>query len=90
MSKKAACICLSPADNCAVALEDLKEGRSYPVGSRTILCRQDIERGHKMALVDLAVGDPVIKSGYAIGYVTGPIREGGLVHIPDIASYTEK
>lgn len=89
MSGKAACIRLNPADNCAVALENLKKGQSYPVGSRMVLCGQDIERGHKIALFDLSAGDPVIKCGYAIGRVTGPIREGCLIHISDIISFTE-
>ena len=89
MSEKAACIRLTPADNCAVALENLKKGRSYPVGNRTVICGQDIERGHKMALVDLSAGDFVVKCGYAIGRVICPIREGCLIHVPNIESFTE-
>ena len=90
MSKKAVCIRLSPADNCAVALEDLKKGQICPVGDRTVLCRQDIARGHKIALADLPSGETVIKSGYPIAYAARPIHKGDLIHILNIASFAEK
>lgn len=61
MSGKAACIRLNPADNCAVALENLKKGSSYPAGNRTVPGVQNIERGHKIALADLSAGDSIIR-----------------------------
>ncbi|WP_349360266.1 UxaA family hydrolase [Stappia sp.] len=40
----------------------------------------DIPIGHKVALVDLAEGDTVIKYGEDIGRMTGPAPKGGHVH----------
>jgi (2R)-sulfolactate sulfo-lyase subunit alpha len=44
------------------------------------VCNQDVPIGHKVALRDLAVGDPVIKYGQDIGKVVAPIRRGDHVH----------
>jgi len=43
-------------------------------------CNQDVPIGHKVALRDLAVGEPVIKYGQDIGKVIQPIRRGDHVH----------
>lgn len=44
------------------------------------VCNQDVPIGHKVALRDLAVGDPVIKYGQDIGKVVQPIHRGDHVH----------
>ena len=44
----------------------------------------DIPIGHKVALVDLAVGDSVIKYGVNIGRVVTPIRKGQHVHVHNL------
>lgn len=41
----------------------------------------DIPLGHKIALVDLAVGDQVTKYAGNIGKIIGDVRKGGHVHV---------
>ena len=55
---------INEKDNVAVALEGNKE----------------IPTGHKMALVDIPAGAPVIKYGYTIGYAKEDISAGAWVH----------
>ena len=56
---------INPADNVAVALEDLSKGEV--VEGVTLLV--DVPRGHKIVLSALKAGDNVIKYGYPIGHV---------------------
>lgn len=44
-------------------------------------CAPGIPFGHKVALRDLAEGDPVLKYGVAIGVATRPIAAGDHVHV---------
>lgn len=41
-------------DNVAVALADLAEGTEVSVDNQTVTLRQDVARGHKFALTDIA------------------------------------
>ena len=50
-------------DNVAVALADLAEGTEVSVDNQTVTLRQDVARGHKFALTDIAKGANVIKYG---------------------------
>jgi len=50
----------------------------------TIQTLTDIPIGHKVALVDLAAGDSVIKYGVDIGRVTAAIRRGEHVHVHNL------
>lgn len=58
-------ICINPADNVAVMLDD-----SSPA----------VPRGHKFALSAIAAGAPVIKYGLPIGHATRDIAAGEHVH----------
>jgi len=42
--------------------------------------------GHKMAVVEIAAGDPVIKYGEIIGIATAAIRSGQHVHVHNVRS----
>lgn len=46
--------------------------------------RHDVPIGHKVALVDLKVGDTVIKYGQDIGKVVAPIARGEHVHVHNL------
>ncbi|MEW5785764.1 MAG: altronate dehydratase family protein [Bacillota bacterium] len=64
-------------DNVAVALSSLQDGETLPGG----LClRQAVAPGHKLALRDIAAGEPVIKYGHPIGSVLRLIKAGEHVH----------
>lgn len=67
-------------DNVAVALADLAEGTEVSVDNQTVTVRQDVARGHKFALTDIAKGANVIKYGLPIGYALADIAAGEHVH----------
>ena len=66
---------INPADNVAVALEDLVKGEEV----EGVSLRMDIPRGHKIVLRDLAEGEDVIKYGFPIGHVTRAAAAGTMV-----------
>ena len=67
---------INPADNVAVALQDLPKGEV--VEGVTLLV--DIPRGHKIVLRDLKAGENVIKYGFPIGHVTKDAPKGTMVN----------
>jgi len=77
---------ISDRDNVATALEPLEAGRSIEVGGRSLTVREFIPPGHKVALVDLAAGEAVIKYGSAIGMATAAIAKGSHVHTHNLSS----
>ncbi len=74
---------INPADNVSVALTDIKKDEAVDSvdGLNT---KEDIERGHKIALEDIKEGSPVIKYGNVIGYATKDIVAGTHVHTHNI------
>jgi (2R)-sulfolactate sulfo-lyase subunit alpha len=50
----------------------------------SVLARQDIPIGHKIALRDMNPGDTVFKYGTDIGRVVTPIRSGEHAHVHNI------
>jgi (2R)-sulfolactate sulfo-lyase subunit alpha len=50
----------------------------------SVVSRQDIPIGHKVALRDLAVGDTVLKYGIDMGKVVKPITAGEHAHVHNI------
>lgn len=78
MAKKT--IIINPADNVAVALTDLKKGEVY----EGVTLIEDIVKGHKFALKDIAQGEQVIKYGNPIARATADIAEGSHVHTHNV------
>ena len=66
---------INPADNVAVALQDLPKGEVV----EGVCLLEEVPRGHKIALADLSEGANVIKYGYPIGHVTRPVSAGNKV-----------
>ncbi|TWT83595.1 Altronate dehydratase [Planctomycetes bacterium CA13] len=80
---------INVADNVATALSDLRPGECVLVGDavhESAQVRGDIRSGHKFALVDLKVGDAIIKYGVAIGYASVAIECGIWVHLHNVQS----
>ena len=72
---------INAADNVAVALaDDLHKGDTIDVDGVKVTLQEDIQRGHKVALRDIAEGENVIKYGYPIGHATTAIPQGGWIH----------
>ena len=66
---------INPADNVAVALQDLQKGETV----ECVKLLTDVPRGHKVVLRDLREGEDVIKYGYPIGHVTKDAPAGSMV-----------
>ena len=81
-----AVLVISDRDNVATALEVLDAGRSIQIGDRMLRTCEAIQAGHKVALTDIAVGQPVIKYGSPIGLAIALIHEGSHVHTHNVAS----
>ena len=71
---------ITDKDMVAVALKPLAAGSSIEIGGARVTLGEDIPMGHKIALRDIAKGEPVIKYGFPIGEATADIPKGGHVH----------
>jgi len=71
---------ISQNDNVGVALEDLEQGEKIEIEGHCVTVKENIARGHKVALRDIHESEAVIKYGYPIGHATGAIRTGEHVH----------
>lgn len=80
---------LTDADSVAVALSPLEPGQQVEIGNESLLVRQPIPRGHKVALEPLAAGDVVRKFGWAIGRMRAPAERGDHVHIHNLETLLE-
>ena len=76
---------LHPDDNVAIALLPLKSGRRIEVADQSIRVNADVGAGHKVALSDVEVGQPVRRYGQVIGFATRPIAPGDHVHTHNLA-----
>ena len=83
-------ILIDTRDNVATAFQDLKGGDRVTVAlegtEKTTTLIQDIPFGHKFALSDVALHQPVIKYGEAIGLAIQPIKAGQHVHVHNMES----
>ncbi len=72
-------------DNVVTAVSDCKAGETVTVrfeGKETQYpCNEDVAFGHKIAIVDIEEGKPIIKYGETIGIASRTIKKGDWVHI---------
>ena len=67
---------LSPQDNVLVAVDNFEPGAVlYGVKAKA-----RVPRGHKMALVDVPKGQPIVKFGQIIGFASKDIAAGEWIH----------
>nr|WP_306267265.1 UxaA family hydrolase [Pararhizobium sp. IMCC3301] len=78
-------ILIHPDDNVACLLRDHLAGEcaTLPTGP-TVALKSDTPMGHKIALVAIAKGTPVIKFGAVIGHATIDILPGQHVHLHNL------
>ena len=81
-----AALVISDRDNVATALEALEPGRVLEINGQAITVAERIPPGHKVALIAIAVGEPVIKYGSSIGTAVAQIAPGSHVHVHNVAS----
>ena len=67
---------LNASDNVIVAVDALEPGTSLD----GVAVAQRVPRGHKMAVVPVAEGEPIVKFGQIIGFASKPIAPGEWVH----------
>jgi altronate dehydratase len=73
-------------DNVGVVLENALPGDMVSFGSQEVRARENIPAAHKIALVDIEMGDIVYKYGEPIGYAIDHISAGEHVHNHNIDS----
>lgn len=71
-------------DNVVVALKDIAKDTAIEVDGKTVILKEDVKRGHKIALTDIKTDENIVKYGYPIGHATKDINEGGWVHTHNI------
>ncbi|MBQ8304626.1 MAG: altronate dehydratase [Blautia sp.] len=72
---------IHPRDNVAVALADLCPGTEIEVAGQYLQVRENVARGHKIALVEIPENTPVVKYGNPIGIAKAEILPGQWVHV---------
>ena len=83
------CFRINGRDNVATMLTSSDVGPTKVRNSNDINSVQllePIELGHKVALVDIAIGEAIIKFGVPIGTASQPIRSGAWVHLHNCMS----
>lgn len=83
-------IAIRTEDNVATAIRNLKAGDEAAVGIGEEVMRlklyQAIDYGHKMALIDIASGEEILKYAVVIGKATRAIKAGEHVHVHNVES----
>ena len=78
---------LGETDNVVVAIRPLARGaRITPGDGPSLTLLDDVPFGHKLAIVDIAPGGPVIKYDETIGRTTCAIAAGAHVHVHNVVS----
>ena len=79
---------LNPIDNVVVALRQLTQGEVISMNNRGISAKEDIPKGHKMAIQLIEQGEMLIKYGEKIGEAIKVISEGEHVHTHNVRDIT--
>jgi altronate hydrolase len=82
---------LHPRDEVAIAVKDLAAGTTLSMragsdGVGTVVLRQAVPSGHKIALRKMEVGMPVRRYGQVIGFASRAIAPGEHVHTHNLAT----
>ena len=83
-SEEQRAVILRGDDNVAVASRPISKGFVLNAGGRAVEVREPVALGHKVALADIAVGEPVRKYGQIIGFASKPIAAGAWVHVQNV------
>jgi altronate hydrolase len=77
---------ITASDSVATLLSDAAPGETVEAGAEQVVAAGAVPMGHKIAVADLAAGDPVIKFGFPIGHATRPIARGEHVHSHNLST----
>jgi hypothetical protein len=89
MTKKIA-IQITPNDNVVTVVEETSAGDDVqymtPEGLRQMTLVEPVPMGHKVAVCEIGLGQPVIKYAQPIGTASRPIQTGGHAHDQNVES----
>ena len=74
------CLMINPSDTVVMVLEDAKKGDTIQTVTGEISLLEDVEFAHKVSIVPMKQGDPVIKYGEEIGYMLVDAPAGTWIH----------
>ncbi|MBV2189380.1 MULTISPECIES: UxaA family hydrolase [Providencia] len=77
---------IHPNDNVAITLVNRQAGETITVAEQSVTLKQDVDRGHKIALAPIQTGKNIVKYGAPIGHATTTITAGEHVHTHNIAT----
>jgi altronate hydrolase len=77
-------VVLKGNDDVAVAARPIPRGFVLELGDRKVEVKDPISLGHKVALADIAQGEPVRKYGQIIGFASRFIPVGSHVHVHNL------
>jgi altronate hydrolase len=72
---------INEKDNIILALREIKKGETLAVNGDNLYVKEDIPRGHKIALRKINENEKIIKYGFPIGHTLTTIAPGEHVHI---------
>jgi len=75
---------VQPADNVAVALQDLKAGEEVVIGEQSIRLLDDVKAKHKFLLTDLKKGDRIIMYGVLVAMANEDLKKGNVLTTANI------
>jgi len=75
---------INEKDNVIVALRDLSKNEIIEIDNKKIEITEEVKRGHKIAINNVAINENIIKYGYPIGHATKDIKLGEWVHTHNI------
>ena len=75
---------INQEDNVVVALRDLSKSETIKIDTKKIEIKEDVKRGHKIAIANISTNENVVKYGYPIGYAIKDIEIGSWVHTHNI------
>jgi altronate dehydratase small subunit len=77
---------LSPKDNVCTAIARIESGTTLHISGQTVLVRQTIPLGFKLAACNVSLNDKIVKYGVPIGSATRDIAIGEIVHLHNMKS----
>ena len=78
---------IDPQDSVAVALEEIPAGTAVACRDADVVAATTIPFAHKIALVRIGKGTPILKYGVPIAFATEDIEPGAWVHEHNAKSY---
>jgi len=78
---------LHPEDNIAIARNSVGENQECELSeTESVITREDIDLGHKVAIKQINNGEAIRKFGQVIGFATCDIQPGDWIHSHNLAA----